>query len=56
MAPITQRLHRTGATIEHDEHGDHAHVETIEHETVEFDGCSEAEVKAKLQDFDAWAS
>ena len=47
---------RTVPSIEHDDDGDHAHVETIEHETVDFDGCSEAEVKAKLHDFYAWAS
>lgn len=33
-----------------------AEVETGEHERIEFDGCSEAEVEAKLHDFLAWAS
>ena len=31
-------------------------VETGEHEQIEFDGCSEQEVRAKLHDFLAWAS
>jgi hypothetical protein len=56
MAPIAQRILRTVPPIEHDAAGDHAHVETEEHEVIEFDGCSEAEVKAKLHDYLAWAS
>jgi hypothetical protein len=31
-------------------------VETDEHEQVEFEGCSQTEVEAKLHDFLAWAS
>lgn len=31
-------------------------VETDEHERIEFGGCSEQEVRAKLHDFLAWAS
>jgi hypothetical protein len=34
----------------------HAVVETEEHETIDFEGCSEAEVAAKVKDFYAWAS
>jgi len=42
------------AVEEHDE--THAVVKTEEDERIEFDGCSEAEVDAKLHDFYAWAS
>ena len=31
-------------------------VETPEHERIEFGGCSDQEVEAKLHDFLAWAS
>jgi hypothetical protein len=31
-------------------------VSTDEDEQVEFDGCSDEEVRAKLRDFYAWAS
>ena len=34
----------------------HAIVETPEHEILDFEGCSEDEVEAKVHDFEAWAS
>jgi hypothetical protein len=34
----------------------HLAVVTLEHELVDFEGCSEDEVQAKLRDFEAWAS
>ena len=34
----------------------HVIVETPEHEVIDFEGCSEDEVEAKLHDFEAWAS
>lgn len=56
MAPIAQRFLRPVPPIEHDDAGEHIHLETEEHEPIEFDGCSAAEVKAKLHDYLAWAS
>jgi len=35
---------------------DHVVVETPEHETIDFEGCSPDEVEAKVHDFEAWAS
>lgn len=34
----------------------HVIVETTDHERIDIDGCSAAEVDAKLRDFYAWAS
>jgi hypothetical protein len=34
----------------------HAIVETPEHEILDFEGCSDDEVEAKVHDFEAWAS
>lgn len=34
----------------------HAIVETPDHEVIDFEGCSPDEVRAKLHDFEAWAS
>jgi len=56
MAPIAQRILRSVPPIRHDDAGEHARLETEEHEVIDFDGCSEAEVKAKLHDYLAWAS
>jgi hypothetical protein len=34
----------------------HVVVDTPEDEEIDFEGCCEAEVRAKLHDFEAWAS
>jgi hypothetical protein len=31
-------------------------IETDEHETIDFEGCSKKELEAKVKDFYAWAS
>jgi hypothetical protein len=51
---MTPRHHRSLPALERDD--THAVVETEEHEIIDFQGCSEAEVDAKLKDFHAWAS
>jgi hypothetical protein len=54
MRPMNPRHLRSLPALERDE--THAVVETEEHEIIDFEGCSEAEVDAKLKDFYAWAS
>lgn len=54
MRPMTPRHLRSLPALERDD--THAVVETEEHEIIDFQGCSEAEVDAKLKDFYAWAS
>jgi hypothetical protein len=54
MRHRTSRQLRSLAAIERTT--DHAIVETDDQETIDFEGCSEAEVEAKLRDFYAWAS
>ena len=39
-----------------DRTADQVRIETDDHETIELQGCSEAEVDAKLKDYLAWAS
>lgn len=54
MRPMTHRHLRSLPHIDLTE--GHAVVETEEHEIIDFEGCSEAEVEAKVKDFYAWAS
>ena len=54
MRPMNPRHLRSLPALERDD--THAVVETDEHELIDFEGCSEAEVDAKLKDFYAWAS
>ena len=51
---MTPRHLRSLPVLERDEN--HVVVETEEHELIDFEGCSQAEVEAKLEDFLAWAS
>ena len=54
MRPMTHRHLRSLPHVDLTE--GHALVETEEHELIDFEGCSEAEVEAKVKDFYAWAS
>ena len=54
MRPMTHRHLRSLPVIDLTE--GHAVVETEDHELIDFEGCSEAEVEAKVKDFYAWAS
>jgi hypothetical protein len=54
MRPLHHRHLRSLPAVERDDQ--HAVIETPEHEIVDFEGCSAAEVDAKVKDFYAWAS
>lgn len=54
MRPMNTRHLRSLPTLERTD--DHVVIETPEHETVDFEGCSKKELDAKVKDFYAWAS
>ena len=53
---LVRTMRRKHVTPVPDRSDTHVVVETSERERIDIDGCSAAEVDAKLRDFYAWAS